>query len=414
MKKKPQLILILITAFALTAIADEDDVIRHHRVYGAVLAVQTDAPTTGDSSTIVSGKLNPDATRVLIQVSGPSGYQASLVTSEVTYDQLFAKRVFLNGGPGDYAIQVFTAPPNGENRYAYFARTQITNTDVTDPRTRVLSSAEEGTGGVALRIASTRVSDSHVRIQGTASPQVRWLWLKLSSGGSAAGEYFARPAASGAIDQHIYLKRGAGDYQIVAWATTNQDRITRYTWRVGELDVRNDDAADESFLLPGTDIESDDPAIRELAANLTRDAKTDLERSRALYAWVTSNVTYDTDQYFSGNPRSRHRSDALETLALKRAVCQGYANLSAALHRAAGLRAKYVRGQASPHSQNTWENHAWNEIWIDGRWVVEDPTWDSGYVTTGTKIFTSRAATRFFDPNPVDFATSHRKDSETD
>ncbi|QGG48046.1 hypothetical protein FTV88_1948 [Heliorestis convoluta] len=26
-------------------------------------------------------------------------------------------------------------------------------------------------------------------------------------------------------------------------------------------------------------------------------------------------------------------------------------------------------------------NLAWNEVYINGRWVIQDPTWNAGYVT---------------------------------
>ncbi|MEX1030769.1 MAG: transglutaminase domain-containing protein [Paenibacillaceae bacterium] len=68
--------------------------------------------------------------------------------------------------------------------------------------------------------------------------------------------------------------------------------------------------------------------------------------------------------------------------------CDGYARLNIALHRAVGIKAKLIIGSAIDiESGQSWTdellkvpNHAWNEVFIDGRWITHDPTWDAGYI----------------------------------
>jgi transglutaminase-like putative cysteine protease len=90
--------------------------------------------------------------------------------------------------------------------------------------------------------------------------------------------------------------------------------------------------------------------------------------------------------------------DALSVLSSRVTVCQGYSNLYAALMRAAGIRAKIVSGRLynkgvpsdqspeqicnAPYDPET--NHAWNEVYVDNRWMTVDVTSDAGYSLDNT------------------------------
>jgi len=64
-----------------------------------------------------------------------------------------------------------------------------------------------------------------------------------------------------------------------------------------------------------------------------------------------------------------------------RAVCEGYARTYLFLCQQAGLEAIYVSGCLQTSSENdTWVNHAWNHVCIDGTWYMCDLTSDGGLV----------------------------------
>ncbi|OPX87206.1 MAG: hypothetical protein A4E53_02584 [Pelotomaculum sp. PtaB.Bin104] len=54
------------------------------------------------------------------------------------------------------------------------------------------------------------------------------------------------------------------------------------------------------------------------------------------------------------------------------------------------------------------ENHAWNEVLIEGRWVTMDTTWDAGGVNQNNN-FVFRFSRKYYDPRPEDFAKDHIK-----
>jgi transglutaminase-like putative cysteine protease len=130
------------------------------------------------------------------------------------------------------------------------------------------------------------------------------------------------------------------------------------------------------YLLPSKLVQSHHPEIQKLATEITMGLKTNEEKSKAIFKWVASNITYDAESYFHDPSNPRYYS-SLETLRDKQALCSGYANLNAALHRSVGIEAKVVYG----------EGHAWNEVKISDSWQEQDPTYGSGGLDMNKKVF---------------------------
>lgn len=139
------------------------------------------------------------------------------------------------------------------------------------------------------------------------------------------------------------------------------------------------------YLLPSQPIPSDDPKIVKLSKQLTKGKNSDLEKSEAFFAWVSQNVTYDVEKYYQEDYWLNH-PDAAQVLNSRIAMCMGYSRLNAALHRAAGIEAKVVYG----------ENHAWNEIKINGEWQTQDPTYAAGFLDEKSKIFIKSYTPTYF------------------
>jgi transglutaminase-like putative cysteine protease len=146
------------------------------------------------------------------------------------------------------------------------------------------------------------------------------------------------------------------------------------------------------YILPSKLVQSHHPEIQQLASELTRGLKTDEEKSKAIYKWVASNISYDAESYFRDPSNPRYYS-SLETLRDKQALCSGYANLNAALHRSVGIEAKVVYG----------EGHAWNEVKISGNWQQQDPTYGSGGLDMMNKLFIPQFNDQYFSTS--DFRT---------
>ena len=122
--------------------------------------------------------------------------------------------------------------------------------------------------------------------------------------------------------------------------------------------------------------------LYDLVQHLTEGISTEADKAAILHRWLIGYLHYDTT-FSNGNPRKRNQS-IRKVLDSKTAVCQGYANLFAALCRTASIRCEIVYGycRLKPEGQLSLEepNHAWNALQIDGQWYLTDPTWDSDYL----------------------------------
>ena len=172
----------------------------------------------------------------------------------------------------------------------------------------------------------------------------------------------------------------------------------------------------EDFLSSDERIQSDNEEIRQTALTLTAECVTDREKARVLHDWVAENVYYDMDAYVSG---SYENLDAVNVLHLKKGVCEGYANLYAALLRSIGISCRKQGGLALGISTaRVWDetslaqitsNHAWNEVYIDGRWLLVDTTWDStNTYQDGQYLPGSTIGHLYFDSTMAFFSLSHR------
>src|SRR5580704_9177499 len=74
-------------------------------------------------------------------------------------------------------------------------------------------------------------------------------------------------------------------------------------------DANRYEAIDQHALKAGPDDES---SVASLAAYLKSVCKTDKEKARAIFRWITDRVRYDADAFFSGKP-----SDTIPEAVLK-------------------------------------------------------------------------------------------------
>ncbi|QJD82347.1 transglutaminase-like domain-containing protein [Cohnella herbarum] len=117
------------------------------------------------------------------------------------------------------------------------------------------------------------------------------------------------------------------------------------------------------------------------AKELTKGAATDEEKAKAIYDYIVKNVSYD--KALARTVTSDYVPDIDGTLTSGKAICYGYATLYASMLRSVGIPAKLAMGTTK------WvdEYHAWNEVYLNGKWVVVDTTVDAG-LSKGTKKVT--------------------------
>lgn len=172
----------------------------------------------------------------------------------------------------------------------------------------------------------------------------------------------------------------------------------------------------------------------ELANKLTTPYKTETEKVRAIFKWITENIAYDTKGYhnveeiYKGLWRpeisdidsviKKDYNDRIvqKVLTEKRAVCDGYSRLFKTLCDHAGIQSViitgFIRWSSDPVGVATNRAHAWNAVFINNSWKLIDATWASGYCNAAVTTFTKFYDEFFFFTNPVHFFNDHFPDDK--
>ncbi|MBL7718419.1 MAG: hypothetical protein JNL72_06265 [Flavipsychrobacter sp.] len=122
---------------------------------------------------------------------------------------------------------------------------------------------------------------------------------------------------------------------------------------------------------------------RSLAHALCDGVAGDRMKVNAIFNWITHNIKYDVKQL----EKATLEPDKVETVLKKRrAVCDGYSKLFVALCEEVGIKAVQVEGYAKDWTFDNGDQfyiprHAWNAVYVEGKWQLVEPTWAAGYIT---------------------------------
>lgn len=279
----------------------------------------------------------------------------------------------------------------------------------------------KGTTGAdgTLALDLSGLTDGRYSVQVT--PSLRAVAVAMPTDG-----IWAAPPGSGGFGPGDLVKSGHSYY----WAAPPD--YAENLRRQAEEDKRR---PPQACLDPEGSIQADDPAIRALAAQLTAGLDSEYAKALAIHDWVCENIAYDVDTFVSDKSGVSRSQDAASVLESRLAVCEGYSCLTAALLRSAGIPARVAVGYAGPAgAYASWPpveleqtNHAWNEAWVDGHWILLDTTWDCGKKKIGRPLDARYADSpdakaveallsdgerptsyTYFDPDPMVFSAEHR------
>lgn len=108
-----------------------------------------------------------------------------------------------------------------------------------------------------------------------------------------------------------------------------------------------------------------------LTKSLTLNLNTDKEKINAIYSFIIQEIKYDNNKI--NNISTDYVPQLEETINSKTGICYDYAALFAGMLRSEGIHTKLVKG----YKNDMKEYHAWNEVLIDGDWVIIDTTYDA-------------------------------------
>ncbi|WP_438349562.1 transglutaminase domain-containing protein [Paenibacillus sp. FA6] len=183
------------------------------------------------------------------------------------------------------------------------------------------------------------------------------------------------------------LQLGNGNYtvSILEQATGNK-------YRVVHTDTITLDLSDSATVylnsIQNVNWNDTNQAIKK-AKELTENVKTDTEKVTIIYNYVINNIKYD--HKLAANVPADYFPQIDQTLSSKKDICYGYSTLFAAMLRSVDIPTKLVMGTTS--YVDTY--HAWNEVYVNNKWVTIDTTTDAGWNGTTTAFTMIKDATKY-------------------
>lgn len=137
-----------------------------------------------------------------------------------------------------------------------------------------------------------------------------------------------------------------------------------------------------------------------LTHKLTSPLTSDLEKFRAIYTWVCTNIENDYGAYqktIKKRKKLLNKPKALrdwnesyipkvfkKMLNHKKTACTGYAYLVRELASLADINCKIINGYGRTPTlaldEESIPNHSWNAVELNGKWYLCDPTWSAGKI----------------------------------
>jgi hypothetical protein len=156
---------------------------------------------------------------------------------------------------------------------------------------------------------------------------------------------------------------------------------------------------------------ADERSVQTLSAYLESGARSQTELAYLIYSWIGHHIQYDARAFNTGRYGDLSASGVLKS---RKGVCDGFANLYAALCMASGLEAYNIGGYAKGYGYRPGKrfyepDHAWNVVEADGRWMLVDPTWGEGYGEGrhGRMVARKHYNDYWFDVDPQEFIFTH-------
>lgn len=204
----------------------------------------------------------------------------------------------------------------------------------------------------------------------------------------------------------MYLTYGEGPQRVLKQSPVYDNNTAMY-----EADKSVSDALKRT-----PSIQCENESVISIARELTADCTTDYEKAVALHDWVCSYVYYDEDNLDNLSSIPYYATDVIGS---KRAVCLGFATLYASLCRSISIPCNVVSGYAlgiendsewsSETAATDYQNHAWNEAYVDGRWIIIDTTWDTqNKIANGEWLQNGEPSHIYFDSNLYFFSQTHK------
>jgi hypothetical protein len=144
--------------------------------------------------------------------------------------------------------------------------------------------------------------------------------------------------------------------------------------------------------------------ISEIAVVLTEDLKTEHEKFRAIFRWITDNIEYSKS--------ASNITDAGKIVRKNKAVCQGFSNLLKEMCNTVNIPCDVIAGYTKTEVRDINKllkktDHAWNSVQLYGTWYLVDVTWATSKYNVVTHKYMKEFDAHYFLTPPQKFILDH-------
>lgn len=131
------------------------------------------------------------------------------------------------------------------------------------------------------------------------------------------------------------------------------------------------------------DIKKISEKIDEVYNNIIKDNMSDLDKIKTVHDYIIKNTTYDEERANEiknniANDEIHSSNTAFGPLFTGKAICGGYTDTMALFLDKMGI----------PNIKVSSKNHIWNAVYVNGKWLHLDLTWDDPVVVNGNETLT--------------------------
>jgi hypothetical protein len=142
-----------------------------------------------------------------------------------------------------------------------------------------------------------------------------------------------------------------------------------------------------------------------IAKYINGNFKTENDKIRAVFYWTASNISYDIKNMFAVNFEETPQDRITKTLKTQKGICGDYAAIFNEIAALVGIKSVVISGYTKQNGKIDTVSHAWCASKIENKWYVFDPTWGSGFVTSGK--FVKKMNDYYFKVEPSKIISSH-------
>jgi hypothetical protein len=145
-------------------------------------------------------------------------------------------------------------------------------------------------------------------------------------------------------------------------------------------------------------------SVTEIAVALTEGLKTEQEKFRVIFRWITDNIEY--------NKSAQNVIEADKIVRKNKAVCQGFSNLLKEMCNTVNIPCEVIAGYTKTEVKDINKvlkktDHAWNCVQLYGIWYLVDVTWATSKYNVVSHKYMKEFDEHYFLTSPEKFILDH-------